>query len=357
MGLLNLNSREWARFHELLEALASSLDFTAVFPEFHRVMSQLFPLDLMALCVSKPGQPAMYDWMAPGMPVSFFERYHEVVEHDFVRGTVTRRPGKVFRDTEMIPRAQLVRNPMYGRFQELGMPLERCMSVRMNGGSDWHCGITLYRGRNRPFSSRSQAILEKWVAPQLVSVLRNCRMFAEEAGNRRLLEALGQQRNESMLVLASSGLEVKRTGRTTELLEKWFTRSERGPGGIPTVFLERLSNRVLTEAGLGLVPDIWEMARPEATLKVACNRLSVEGRLLWVLTLEEVPVTLLSMWRQKLTQREREMADSVLEGCENEDIARERGCAVGTVKKHLTRVYRKLGVDGRADFISRALRP
>jgi DNA-binding CsgD family transcriptional regulator len=227
----------------------------------------------------------------------------------------------------------------------------------MNGGPDWHCGVTLYRGRNRPFSSRSQALLEDWVAPRLVCAIRQCRMFAEEAGKRQLLEALGQHRNESLLVLAPSGIEVKRTGRTTELLEKWFTPSERGPSGLPKTLLERLSMRVRLEGSMGLVPDTWERTRPEGTLKVTCNRLPMEGRLLWVLTLEEVPMTLLSIWRQKLTPREREIADSVLEGCENEDIAKERGCKVGTVKKHLTRVYKKLGVDGRADFISRALRP
>lgn len=357
MDLLNLNSREWARFKELLEALSSSLDFTEVFPLVHGVLSQLFPSDLMALCVSKPGQPTVYEWMAPGMPASFFERYHEVLEYDFVRDTVTSCPDRVFRDTEMIPRAQLVHHPMYERFKQLGMPLERCMSVLMTGGPDWHCGVTLYRGRNTPFPGRSQAILETWVAPQLVSAIRNCRRFAEEVRTRRLLEALGQHRNESLLVLAPPGIEVKRTGRTTELLEKWFMPSERGPEGLPKALLERLPMLVRTEGSMGLVPDTWEKAGPQGTLKVTCTRLPVEGRLLWVLTLEEVPVTLLSTWRQKLTPREREIADSVLEGCQNEDIAEERRCKVGTVKKHLTRIYKKLGVDGRADFISRALRP
>ena len=53
-------------------------------------------------------------------------------------------------------------------------------------------------------------------------------------------------------------------------------------------------------------------------------------------------MTLLSIWRQKLTPREREIADSVLEGCENGDIAQERGCEVATVKVRVFRAVRAL---------------
>ena len=79
--------------------------------------------------------------------------------------------------------------------------------------------------------------------------------------------------------------------------------------------------------------------------------------MLWVLTLEEVPRDLLSTWRQKLTPAEVRIMESLLQGYTNKDIADDLRRAVGTVKKHLTRIYKKLGVDGRADFISRALRP
>jgi DNA-binding CsgD family transcriptional regulator len=356
MSVLTLNSREWARIRELLDALSSSLDLTEVFSRFHAVMSRLFPSDLMALCVSKPGRPTAYDWMAPGMPASFFERYDEMAEHDFVRSTVARRPDKVFRETEMISRAQLVRNPMYERFRSLGMPLEHCMSVLLSGGPDWHCGLTLYRGRGRGFSDHSQALLEQWVAPRLVPTVRNCRMFAEELRSRRLLEALGQYRQESLVILAPPSSEVKRTGRATEVLEKWFSPSERGPSGLPKVLLEHLSRLVRADGGRGLVPDTWEKERREGKLKVTFSRLPVEGRLLWVLTLEEVPRDLLSIWRGMVSKSEARVLDGLILGYSNEDIAADLHRAEGTVKKQLTSIYKKLGVDGRADLISRALR-
>jgi DNA-binding CsgD family transcriptional regulator len=123
------------------------------------------------------------------------------------------------------------------------------------------------------------------------------------------------------------------------------------------VLLEHLSMLVRAEERMGLAPETWEKERPEGKLKVTFSRLPVEGRLLWVLRLEEVPRELLSIWRRRLTRAEAQILDSVLLGYSNADIAADRQRAVRTVKKQLTSIYKKLGVDGRHDLISRALRP
>jgi DNA-binding CsgD family transcriptional regulator len=48
-----------------------------------------------------------------------------------------------------------------------------------------------------------------------------------------------------------------------------------------------------------------------------------------------------------LTARERQALHWVAEGKSNEQIARIVGCAEATVKKHLQRIYRKMGVESR----------
>lgn len=53
-----------------------------------------------------------------------------------------------------------------------------------------------------------------------------------------------------------------------------------------------------------------------------------------------------------LTPSEREVAFLVLKGMENDDIARIRGTASGTVRAQCTAVYSKAGVDGRAQLFS-----
>jgi DNA-binding NarL/FixJ family response regulator len=53
-----------------------------------------------------------------------------------------------------------------------------------------------------------------------------------------------------------------------------------------------------------------------------------------------------------LTSRERAVADKVLSGMSNKDIARQLGLTEGTVKSHLHRVYQKLQVKGRFALIN-----
>ena len=54
----------------------------------------------------------------------------------------------------------------------------------------------------------------------------------------------------------------------------------------------------------------------------------------------------------KLTTSERDVALLILKGLGNEDIARLRGTAAGTVRAQSTRIYAKAGVEGRAQLLS-----
>lgn len=55
-------------------------------------------------------------------------------------------------------------------------------------------------------------------------------------------------------------------------------------------------------------------------------------------------------WR--LTPSERDVALMVLKGIDNDEIARIRGTAPGTVRAQCTAIYGKAGVDGRAQLFS-----
>lgn len=61
----------------------------------------------------------------------------------------------------------------------------------------------------------------------------------------------------------------------------------------------------------------------------------------------------------ELTPTERRIADLVVAGRRNAEVAAELGLAVKTVETHLTRVYRKLGIRSRAELADarRTLRP
>lgn len=55
-----------------------------------------------------------------------------------------------------------------------------------------------------------------------------------------------------------------------------------------------------------------------------------------------------------LTAREYETLQQLVKGCSNRKIAQSLGISVGTVKNHLTQVYKKLGVSSRTEAIAQA---
>src|SRR5262245_65367000 len=57
--------------------------------------------------------------------------------------------------------------------------------------------------------------------------------------------------------------------------------------------------------------------------------------------------------RYRLSKREAEVVELVLLGYRNRDIASTLGAAPATIKKHLTHVFDKVGVDTRAQLIAR----
>ena len=58
---------------------------------------------------------------------------------------------------------------------------------------------------------------------------------------------------------------------------------------------------------------------------------------------------------QSLSAREREIAERVSHGARNREIAKEFGITEGTVKVHLHRIYRKLGIASRGELMLLAM--
>jgi DNA-binding CsgD family transcriptional regulator len=356
---LNLEAHEQALTFDLMEALTSSLELPSVLSRVYSVLEQLLPADYAALCISKPGRPTDYDWMVAQMPPAFFARYHEIAAEDFVRGAVVRQPNTVLRDSEMVPRPVLERSLFYQRCRELGMPLEHVMAVLLDVGLDWHAGFMLYRDRPHPFSERERALLQR-LAPVLTGKVRNCRMLQEVAGRGQCLEELFHHQGSESIVLAPPSTEVMRTAHATALLEKWFAPLERASHGLPAVLVEHLKRLVGADGTQVVgVPDTWERMRLEERLKVTFVPLPEHaGRKLWALVLQEVShgMNMPSAWREVLTPQQVEVVARVLLGWDNQLIADDLGCKLSTVKKHLQRIFDKLGVSSRAALISLATR-
>ncbi|MFY0525579.1 response regulator transcription factor [Archangium gephyra] len=359
---MSRDSRERTLTSKLAEALTSSLHLSEVFSNAEDVLFQLLPADYMALCVSRPGRQGDYDWWATKMPAPFLARYSELAEDDFVRSAVVRRPNLVLRDTEMVPQRKVLERSRWYRYcRELGMPLEQVMSVLLDVKGGVHGGLTLYRERRRPFSRRDQSRLQG-LTPLLTHTVRNCRMYAEVAARGQMLDAFFHHRGARCVVRASPFTEELRTPSTTALLKRWFHPSELGSSGLPTELVERLALLAARGGDGRLGWDTWARdgevrGLADQDLRVTFTRLPErDGQRLWALEFQEIPraIPVPEAWRQLLTKREAEVVSYVLQGWDNQLIAEHFGRARGTVKKHLQRVFDKLGMDSRKALMSRA---
>ncbi len=54
--------------------------------------------------------------------------------------------------------------------------------------------------------------------------------------------------------------------------------------------------------------------------------------------------------RVGLSQRERQIVTVITDGCSNQEVADRLGLRLQTVKNHLSRIYRKLGVPNRVQL-------
>lgn len=167
-------------------------------------------------------------------------------------------------------------------------------------------------------------------------------------------EQILRDRGVEFVVWGGERREAFRTRGATAVLQRWFSPSEPWTLGLPVVLGERLS--ALARAGAAAEPSggAWERQGPSRALRVTFTR--VDGWCVAVLEERPLPRALPGAWVQRLTARELEVTTHVLEGWDNQLIADELGCSVATVKKHLQRVFDKLGLSSRVALLAVAAR-
>jgi DNA-binding CsgD family transcriptional regulator len=357
---MELDDRGHALTVELMEALMHSRDLSEVLTRAYGVLSRFLAADYAEICISKPGQMTDYERAVAGVPPEYFARYHKMAVEEFVRQAMMRHPRPAPRAAEMGARPELEQSPPYGSSREPGLPLEYVMAVLLETGHDWHGGFLLYRDRRQPFSDRERALMQR-IAPIMTSAVRKFREQGEIKEQGKILEHLLRVMGGEAIAVALPATERLRTPGATALLETWFKPEELDPrGGLPTVLLERLE---LLESGRKHAgpesANLWMREGLEKSLRVSFVPIPEQGSgRLWGMMFQEVGnwATVPSAWRALLTQREQQVAECVLRGWDNQLIKEHLKCSLGTVKKHLQRVFDKLGVDSRAALIHKATR-
>jgi DNA-binding CsgD family transcriptional regulator/GAF domain-containing protein len=355
---MDLRPQEQRILFQIIDALNSSLELDDTLPQAYAMLTELIPADRGAFCVSKPGRSDEYSWTTAELPREWFEHYAEMATHDFVRDAVVKRPNTVLRDSEMVSRDALEGSFLYQRSRDLGMRLEHVMAVSLVTDPTWHGGLTLYRESRRPFSDRERSLLQD-LAPILAKAMRNCLLFHEQSRTAAALSTLLSSNGAEAIVISLQAGEVARTRSVAEVLERWFSLSERGDEGLPAPLLEHLTRAVCAGPPRPAASSAWVRSGSDGDLRVSVRPLpDARAGALWALVLQETshaasPPT---AWRERLSRRELEITSRVLKGWDNRLIAEDSQCAEGTVKKHLQRVFNKLGVSSRSALLSLAMR-
>lgn len=345
-----LDSRsEAALVAKLAEALTSSLEVRVVLERAYPLLTALVPADYGALGVAGSSAPNDFEWTVVHLPDAFFRAYPELAAHDFVHRAVVARPNVVMRDQDIIRRAELEKNVMYTHARDVGVPIEHVMAVMLHADERWQSGLSLYRARRRPFSTSERSALGR-VAPVLANTVRNCRIFGQARDWHAALDAMLEPGPRAALLVTANGVELDRSPRATALIERWFLPHERR-GTIWTAALAALlAPRDKSARGR----TAWRSDTHGRVLEARCFTLPRElGRPAFAILLHErndIP----RAWAGRLTPKEREVFRGVRRGWDNRLIAEVLGCAGDTVKKHVSSIFDKVGVDSRAALTARA---
>ncbi|MET0405002.1 MAG: LuxR C-terminal-related transcriptional regulator [Cystobacter sp.] len=339
----------------------SSLDLVEMFTNARQGLGRLIPLDAVALCVSRPRRvagPVEYDWMPFGLDSYFFQHYPEVAAYDFVRDSTTRAPNRVLRDSEMISRDALIRNPMYERLRELGQPIEHCMSGSLWVNDGWHGGLTLYRARRKPFSA-SDLALHQWLVPRLARAINHCRTYAHARTQASLLREVTARQGASILVRGVGLADWTPTPAAMRLLAQWFSPSELAGGRLPVELRTQLASLARRSGGLEEGPGEWRKRGTDKDLCVRFEPLPVmDSERSWLLLLEEkrsfLPVP--ESWLGRISKAEATTVALAFRFWDYETIAGHLEVKPNTVKQHVQSACTKLGVENLKKLMALALR-
>ncbi|MFP2923907.1 response regulator transcription factor [Pyxidicoccus sp. 3LG] len=353
---MNFNTQELVLRDRVITALNSSLSFAQVLEATREPLLEFAQADSAALCLMRVTPSLDFQWLVPGPPIPLLDEYAGVSDHDFVRGPIFARPNVVIRDQEMLSREEYEHSLLYQRSLELGMGLEHVMAVLLPIRPDFLGAFALYRTRRRAFPSRCATVVSS-LTRHLVNSMRNCSDVQALTAGARLLEELYSHPDTGFLIVEPPSRVVLRSRRAASLLEKWFTPSDFDSSGLPEILRTQLNALVRMDADSRLEKNVWVSLHIDAYRVVRFVELPApEGPRQWALVMNEIPISipLPVEMRRRLTSREADVARHLLRNQSNEQIADDLARSCQTVKTHVRNIFKKLGVDDRADFLYQA---
>ena len=253
-----------------------------------------------------------------------------IAEHPIVSYWERSRTGSAVRASDLIGQRAYRRLPIYAYFFE-PFGIEYNLALRVSLARGGRVDFSVCR-KHRDFSDRERDLLES-LRPYLTVTLRRA-----EAGSiaRPLLSRFGLSLREAQV------LALVATGRSNrEVAAMLFLSPLTVRKHLEHVYA-KLGVRTRTEAAAVAMETLsgWDDGAARSLLDPYLRRTPLAG------SEREASVTPTVLG---LTKREAEVLTLAVSGKSNREIAAALALATGTVKKHLDRIYAKLGVHHRAE--------
>lgn len=321
---MTLSPERLRRLHSVFVDLYALRDKGALIAHLLATLPSLIDADLFSYIEADPVQgrfaavrtptpdsEEMLDIFAPMAP-----------EHPIIQHIATSGSDEAFRVGDFVSRQGWHEMPMYSEFMRPER-IEHQLGVALPLDSTVMTFVATHRSGGTDFSDADRAMLTA-LAPHVTRAILNAELLSRVEHGGEAIEA------------TASGRIRFTTTRARQWLADYFGAEAARADHIPSQFRRLLRQ----DRSRGLV-----FARGERRLTV--RRLWRGDILLLILSEDEFVVPRLQLQEFELSPREIEVAAWLAHGKSNDQIAELLQISEWTVKKHLTRVFEKLGVDGR----------
>jgi DNA-binding CsgD family transcriptional regulator len=205
----------------------------------------------------------------------------------------------------------------------------------------------------RNFTERDRLILN-FLRPHLAQSYANIQHYKPIQQD---LHQLQQSFNCLGLVVLDADICVQSIAPQAALWLKTYFTSSTSPRHLPDHLRSWIKHQITNLTAPSELPKPCPPLRIQLPDRELTIRLIIEqiGSRYLLLLEEQALDQSLALEILGLSQRETELLNWVMQGKDNQTIAKTMGITIGTVRKHLENLYRKLGVTSRAEAIAHTL--
>jgi DNA-binding CsgD family transcriptional regulator len=314
-------------------------------------LSRLVPADVHSYNEVNTAQPHVVYKITPDnftQVQNAFEILAQYLDqHPFVHHVAATGDGSPHTFSDFMSLRQFKNTDLYQEFYgPMRLPYGLFTNVRDPDVSGTIITLGMHRGGHE-FAERDRSVLT-FLRPHIQQALANAQLTTRLEAECAALQCVTANTSMSVLTLTPRNTILWGMPRALTLLEQVQGWNPRRPNQLPPVILSWIRS---IEWGFDLPTELQNPCTP---LNLDCGPYHARLRLLRkdthrILVMEETGHTVMpnQLASLGLSKRETEVLCWIAQGKTNEEIGCILGCHLRTVKKHLERIYMKLGVENR----------